>query len=174
MKLLLHTCCGPCSAYPINILRQNGFDIHCLFYNPNIHPYDEFDKRRQSFEKFMKIKNVAFTVFNEFMQQKWESYYDEKITRCEMCYRIRMEQTAQFAKMHGFEAFSTTLLVSPYQKHELIKTICMELSSKYGVEFVYIDFRAGFRVGQREAREAGLYMQKYCGCIKSIRKDSCK
>lgn len=169
MKVLLHTCCGPCSVFPVMVLREKGHNIHCFFYNPNIHPREEFDKRRQSFEKFMGISNLPFTVSDEFMQQKWENYNDEEDARCKMCYRMRLEQTVRFAKENGFDSFTTTLLVSPYQKHDLIKRICEELEQQYGVPFLYIDYRPGFREGQRGAREAGLYMQKYCGCIKSVR-----
>ena len=81
------------------------------------------------------------------------------------CYRVRLEQTAKYAKANGFDAMTTTLFVSPYQKHEELKKICEEICNKYGLEFVYRDFRVGFRDGQAEARELGLYMQKYCGCI---------
>lgn len=170
MKLLLHSCCGPCSVYPVKILQEKGYDICSLFYNPNIHPIDEFIRRKEAFEKFMNLKNIPFTVSSEFMQEKWENYNNENVSRCEMCYRIRLEKAVEFAKDKGFDAFTTSLLVSPYQKHNLIKEISEQLAQEYGIEFAYIDFRPGFREGQRGAREAGLYMQKYCGCIKSVRK----
>jgi len=87
--------------------------------------------------------------------------------RCKFCYQSRLEKTVKYAKDNGYEAFTTTLLVSPYQKHELIIKIAEELSQKYEIEFIYYDFREGFRKGQQMARDAGLYMQKYCGCIYS-------
>ena len=83
------------------------------------------------------------------------------------CYYSRLERTVKYAKENGYDAFTTTLLVSPYQKHELIIKIANELAKEYGVEFIYIDFREGFRIGQQMARDAGIYMQKYCGCIYS-------
>jgi hypothetical protein len=86
-----------------------------------------------------------------------------------MCYGIRLERTAAFAKEMGFDAFTTTLLVSPYQKHELIKELGEEYARKYGVEFYYKDFRPGFRQGQQQAKEMELYRQKFCGCIISYR-----
>ena len=85
--------------------------------------------------------------------------------RCADCYAIRLEQTAAYAAAHGYDSFTTTLLVSPYQKHELIRQIGERLAEQYGIQFLYRDFRVGFQEGQEKAREAGLYMQKYCGCI---------
>lgn len=90
------------------------------------------------------------------------------------CYRTRLEKTAQYAKENGYDSFSTTLLVSPYQKHDDIKRIGEELAEKYGLEFHYVDFRAGYREGQAKARELGLYMQKYCGCIFSEEERFCR
>lgn len=168
MKLLLHSCCGPCSAYPVKALREEGYELHGLFYNPNIHPYGEYAKRKDAYETFMTLRKVPYTVLDGFMQEKWENYDDESMLRCEMCYRMRMEKAAEFAMRNGFDAFTTTLLVSPYQKHDIIRKAAEEMGEKYGVKFIYRDFRPGFREGQKEAREAGIYMQKYCGCIKSV------
>ena len=81
------------------------------------------------------------------------------------CYRARIGETVRYAKENGYDAFTTTLLVSPYQKHEELKAVCEELAEMAGVEFLYRDFRVGFRDGQAKARELGMYMQKYCGCI---------
>ena len=85
--------------------------------------------------------------------------------RCGYCYACRMERTAQYAAENGFERFSTTLLVSPYQNRAMICAVGAEMGARYGVEFLYRDFRPGFRQGQAKARELGLYMQKYCGCV---------
>ena len=91
---------------------------------------------------------------------------DDLENRCvKYCYRVRFEQTARYAKEHGYDTFSTTLLISPYQNHNALKKIGEEMAEKYGLNFLYRDFRPGFREGQAEARELGLYMQKYCGCV---------
>ena len=91
---------------------------------------------------------------------------DDLENRCvKYCYRVRLEQTARYAKEHGYDTFSTTLLISPYQNHNALKKIGEEMAEKYGLNFLYRDFRPGFREGQAEARELGLYMQKYCGCV---------
>ena len=145
MKLLLHMCCAPCSIYPASVLKEEGMEFEGVFYNPNIHPIEEFD------------------------QGRWENFKENGEKRCNMCYSTRLEKAAQFAAQNGFHAFTTTLLVSPYQKHDLIKEIGERFAQKYGLRFYYKDFRPGFRKGQQMAKEMGLYRQKYCGCIVSLR-----
>jgi epoxyqueuosine reductase len=168
MKILMHMCCAPCSAYPLSALRDEGLEVEGLFYNPNIHPIDEHKRRRETVEKFSEIKNVSVEYMDDFMQQEWESFESSEELRCNMCYGIRMDKAAQYAKEKGFDAFTTSLLVSPYQKHDVIKELCERAAKKYGVEFLYRDFRPGFRQGQQMAREMELYRQKFCGCIVSF------
>lgn len=167
MKLLLHMCCGPCSVYPVSVLQEEGMELMGLFYNPNIHPKEEYIKRRENVEKFSEIKNLPMEYIDEFKQDVWELYGGTEDQRCNMCYSIRLDEAAAFAKEKGFDAFTTTLLVSPYQKHELIKELGEKFAQKHGVKFYYKDFRPGFRQGQQQAREMGLYRQKFCGCIVS-------
>lgn len=102
-------------------------------------------------------------------QEDWEKFEGVEAQRCKMCYAVRLEKTAQFAKQNGFDAFTTTLLVSPYQKHDLILELGNYFAQKYGLDFYYNDFRVGFRKGQQEAKDIGLYRQKYCGCILSLK-----
>ena len=100
----------------------------------------------------------------------WKSgeYKDQYASRCEMCYDIRLDNVARFASENGYDSICTTLLVSPYQQHDVISRIAKEKASIYGIEFSYYDFRPGFREGQNMARDIGLYRQKYCGCIFSL------
>lgn len=165
MKLLLHMCCGPCSTYPVSILQEENIEFEGFFYNPNIHPYEEYLRRRENVEKFAGISGVPVTYIDEYKQDKWEELAGTSEERCEMCYSLRFEQAARFASENGFDAFTTTLLVSPYQNHELIKELGKKYAEKYNVGFYYRDFRPGFRQGQQNARDMGLYRQKYCGCI---------
>jgi epoxyqueuosine reductase len=167
MKLLLHICCAPCAVYPLEVLKSEGISPEGFFYNPNIHPKDEFIKRMQNVKILSEIKSIAVNYDNEFLQEKWEQIRDEKVDRCDMCYQMRMRKTAEYAKAKGFDTFTTTLLVSPYQNHDFIKTICFNLAKEFGLTFFYKDFRVGFREGQAIAKEMGLYRQKYCGCILS-------
>jgi predicted adenine nucleotide alpha hydrolase (AANH) superfamily ATPase len=168
MKLLLHMCCAPCSVYPVSVLKGEGMDLHGLFFNPNIHPEEEYLKRKENVEIFSRAENIPVELWDDMRQEVWENYKGSDEDRCNMCYSIRMDKTASIAKEKGFDAFSTTLLVSPYQKHELIKEIGERLAKKYGIDFYYKDFRPGFRQGQQQAREMGLYRQKFCGCIVSF------
>lgn len=165
MKLLLHMCCGPCSVYPVSVLREEGINFEGIFYNPNIHPAEEFSKRKENVERFADLKNIHVIYMDDFMQETWENFSGSNANRCSMCYALRLDETARFAKNNGFSAFTTTLLVSPYQNHELIKDLGEKAAGKYGVEFYYRDFRPGFRLGQQEAKDLGLYRQKFCGCI---------
>ena len=165
MKLLMHMCCAPCSVYPVSVLQDEGVDMEGLFFNPNIHPMDEFLRRKENVEIFSRIKGIPVTFKDDFMQEAWEKFNGGGRERCFMCYSLRLNETASFAKEHGYDAFTTSLLVSPYQKHELIKELGERFAEKYGVNFYYRDFRSGFRQGQQLAKEMGLYRQKFCGCI---------
>ena len=136
-KTLMHTCCAPCSVSCIQQLRSEGIEPVSFWFNPNIHPYRKF------------CRAVAEDIEH----------------RCVECYTMRMEQTARFAAENGFDSFTTTLLVSPYQQHEAIADVAGRMGQRYGVRFLYRDFRPGFRDGQAQARELGFYMQKYCGCV---------
>ena len=171
MNLLLHICCGPCAFFPVKFLKENNIQFTGLYYNPNIQPIDEFLRRKENVEKLSEIENFNVFYDDTFLQNVWENYSLSTDSRCEMCYKLRLDKTAQFAKQNGFDCFSTTLLISPYQDHELIKKIAEEKAEKYGAGFYYYDFRPNYRQGQNLAREHGLYRQKYCGCICSLNGD---
>lgn len=179
-KVLLHSCCAPCSVYCIKALRQEGFEPTSLWYNPNIHPFTEYTARRDTLIEYGKTVNIEVKVIEEYGLRNFvKSTIDRLDSRCSFCYEIRLRTAAKYAADNGFKFFTTSLLISPYQNHELIKKIGEEMGKEYGVGFLYRDFRTGFREGQNEARETGLYMQKYCGCIfseeeryeKKIKKD---
>jgi hypothetical protein len=175
MKLLLHCCCAPCSISCVNTLRAQGIEPFLFWYNPNIHPYSEYKSRRDALgefaSEFADNEKLKLTVIDEyglrsFLDEVYPSIEKQtKLERCQKCYKIRLEKTASFAAQEGFSAFTTTLLISPYQDHEAIKRIGEELAAKYGIEFLYKNFRPLFNEGQSAARARGIYMQKYCGCI---------
>ena len=165
--LLLHTCCAPCSVYCIDSLRKEGIEPTVFWYNPNIHPYIEYKTRRDCLKDYLKSIKVK-GIFKETygLDEFCKNVIKDIPNRCvNYCYRARLSETVKFAKENGYEFFSTTLLVSPYQKHEELKAVCEELAELSGVKFLYCDFRIGFHEGQKKARELGMYMQKYCGCI---------
>ena len=166
-SLLLHTCCAPCSVYCIDSLRAEGIEPTVFWFNPNIHPFIEYKTRRDCLKDYLKSINVK-GIFKENygLDEFCKNVVKDIPNRCvNYCYRARLSETVKFAKENGYEFFSTTLLVSPYQKHEELKAVCEELAELSGVKFLYRDFRVGFREGQKKARELGMYMQKYCGCI---------
>ena len=166
MKLLMHMCCAPCSTYPVKILKEKNIDFTGYFYNPNIHPYEEYERRRNTVKEFSEIVNIDVIYNDEYLEREWLEYKDNN--RCKMCYNLRIEKTALYASLNGYNAFTSTLLISPYQNHELIKELGNKYAKKYGIEFYYEDFRPYFREGQSIAREYNLYRQKYCGCIISF------
>ncbi|MCF0124298.1 MAG: epoxyqueuosine reductase QueH [Clostridia bacterium] len=167
MKLLLHTCCAPCSVYCIDSLRNEGIEPTVYWYNPNIHPYTEYKARRDCLKQYAQNIGVNAIFEEDYgLDEFCKNVVNDLKNRCkEYCYRVRLEQTAKYAKENGYDAFSTTLLVSIYQNHDALIDVANEMAEKYGVKFLYRDFRVGFREGQAKARELGLYMQKYCGCI---------
>ena len=165
----MHMCCGPCSVYPSSVLQDEGAEITGFFYNPNIHPREEFERRMENVRKLSELKKLPVVYSSDFYQERWENYGGDEESRCRMCYATRLEKAAAHAAANGFDAFTTSLLVSPYQKHDVIRQLGEKLGEKYGVPFYYRDFRPGFRQGQQQAREMGLYRQKFCGCIVSYR-----
>lgn len=167
MNLLMHTCCAPCSVYCIDELRSENIEPSLYWYNPNIHPYMEYKARRDTLKEYAESINVKAIFEEEYgLREFTKNVIGDLQNRCiNYCYKVRLEKTVKYAKENGYDAFTTTLLVSPYQKHDAIKELCEELAKKYDIKFVYRDFREGFREGQAKARELGLYMQKYCGCI---------
>ena len=167
MKLLMHTCCAPCSVYCIDSLREEGIEPTIYWYNPNIHPYMEYRTRRDCLKEYTNSIEIEAIFEEEYgLNEFCKNVIGDLNNRCKnYCYKVRLEQTAKYAKENGYDAFTTTLLVSPYQNHEVLTEIAKEMAKKYNIEFLYRDFRVGFRVGQAKARELGLYMQKYCGCV---------
>jgi len=168
MRTLLHICCGPCSIYPVDYLREKGMDIHGYFYNPNIHPYTEYVKRMETLQKYAANIEMPLNCDDDYRLEEFlRKVVHRETTRCLGCYTLRLEEAARAAQKGGFDSFTTTLLVSPYQKHELIREIGLEYGQKYGVPFYYADFRPGYRQATVRSRELGMYRQQYCGCIYS-------
>ncbi|MGI6344233.1 MAG: epoxyqueuosine reductase QueH [Bacillota bacterium] len=168
MKLLLHACCGPCASYSVEALREAGHEPYGYFYNPNIHPYQEYQRRLESFEKLAEQMNLPMLQPGGYDFTDWlrQTVYREEI-RCRFCYQIRLEQAARIAKHGKFDAFTTTLLISPFQQHDLIRQVGEAVGEQYGIPFYYQDFRPGFRRSVQLSRDFGLYRQQYCGCIYS-------
>jgi len=176
MRILLHTCCAPCLVHPLDDLRSEGHEVTALFLNPNIHPYAEFLRRLDAFAEYSRRRDVA--VLEDGQQWEMEDWLREVVfresQRCRICFTMRLERTAEIAAKKGFEVFSTTLLYSRFQKHDLLKTVAEAVSERYSIPFFYRDWRKGWNEGVKKYRELGLYRQKYCGCIYSEKERAAK
>jgi len=166
MNILLHICCGPCLIYPLKRLNDQGFKVGGFYYNPNIHPVSEYNRRQDAVMALSKelLLEVSCPKYlpSEFSQAI--STNVQAPQRCASCWELRLRKTALYAKENGFEAFTSTLLVSPYQNQELLKQLGSQVAKEVGVDFYYEDFRIGFKQAHEEARNKGIYCQKYCGC----------
>ncbi|MBM4403520.1 MAG: epoxyqueuosine reductase QueH [Candidatus Cloacimonetes bacterium] len=167
-KILVHTCCAPCFAAPYSGLADHGMDVTAWWFNPNIHPFTEYQKRLQALLDFTADMHLPLILRDEYRLDEFlMNVAPDPASRCEYCYRCRLEELVRAAKEQGFDCFSTTLLYSKYQLHNLIVSICRELSERYEVVFYYDDWRRFWQRGIELSKAAGMYRQQYCGCIYS-------
>ena len=163
---LLHCCCAPCSLSCIDPLRAEGIEPTALWYNPNIHPWKEYEARRDCLLSYAPTIGMEVRVWEDYGLRSFVRAVADHIDhRCAYCYSHRLEGAARYAQEHGFPSFTSTLLASTYQDHDAIAQAAEHWGQVYGVAFLYRDFRPNFREGNRRARELGFYMQKYCGCV---------
>jgi predicted adenine nucleotide alpha hydrolase (AANH) superfamily ATPase len=166
-RTLVHICCAPCSASVVKVL-QNIYDISFYWYNPNIYDEKEYKNRKESAVRYAKELEIQFHEDPKLIYN-YEDWKDKSYEQCNLCYALRLERTAIFAKDNDFDFFTTSLLSSPHQKHDLIKKAAVNFASKYAVEFLYYDYRPGFYEGKNLLRRKGYYMQKYCACNRSYK-----
>lgn len=173
--LLIHSCCAPCSSYVLELLSEY-FNITVLYYNPNIYPPEEFEKR--SVEQIRLAENMNFRnpVKVVCCDYDSDSFYNavrgleterEGGARCTECFRLRLEKTAQYAKENGFEFFTTTLTISPLKDSHRLNTLGTEIAAKYGLSYFCSDFKKknGYKRSCELSAQYGLYRQDYCGCV---------
>lgn len=173
-KLLLHSCCGPCSSYVITYLKDY-FDITILYYNPNIEPYEEYEKRKTEQIKLINELNIPSLSLmdteyeNNIYREYVKGYEDnpEGGSRCHLCYELRLKKTVELAKINGFEYFGTTLTVSPYKNASILNMLGEKLSKEYNVLWLYSDFKKkdGYKKSIELSKKYELYRQDYCGCL---------
>lgn len=176
-KILLHSCCAPCSSYVITFL-SNYFDITILYYNPNIAPKEEYEKRKQ--EQIKLIKNINTLHKLDYLDCDYDNdLYNEAINgyqdckeggdRCRICFNLRLEKTAILAKKYKYDYFCSTLTVSPHKNSKIINEIGYNLGKKYDINWLYSDFKKneGFKQSIELSKKYNLYRQDYCGCIYS-------
>lgn len=173
-RLLLHSCCGPCSSYVLEYL-SSSFDITILYYNPNIYPKSEFEKRATEQQKLltrMEFVNSVGMILSDYRADEFGAAAAGLETepegggRCLQCFGLRLEETAKTTKKLGFDFFTTTLSVSPHKNAEALNNIGRELAEKYGVQYLCADFkkRGGYKRSIELSRRYGVYRQDYCGC----------
>lgn len=178
-KLLLHSCCGPCSTYVLKYLTE-FFDVSLLFFNPNIYPAEEYEKRLETQREVIEKMNFKKTVSLLTVPYDYDEFVcvagnlgsaPEGGARCTECFKLRLKQTAQMAAEQGFDCFATTLSVSPHKNAALINEIGVRFSEEYGVEYLLSDFkkREGYKQSVTLSKDLGLYRQEYCGCEFSLR-----
>ncbi len=164
--LLLHVCCAPCSVACVDALRAEGLSPTGFWDNPNIHPFTEYRSRRDALADYARSIDLPLVLHGEYGLRPFvKAVAEAPEGRCAYCYFTRMRSAAEYAAANGFTHFSTTLLISPYQNHQALEEAGRQAARDAGVTFLYRDFRPLFRQGQAKARELGLYMQKYCGCV---------
>lgn len=179
-RLLLHSCCGPCSSYVMEYLAQY-FEITIFYYNPNISPESEFRFRAEEQERL--IKEMALGVTYQLGKYDPERFFalakgleqeKEGGERCFKCYRLRLEETAQLAKEQGFDYFTTTLSISPHKNAQVLNQLGEEIGSAYGIPYLFSDFKKknGYRRSCELSTEYNLYRQDYCGCVYSKMQNS--
>jgi epoxyqueuosine reductase len=168
MNILLHICCAPCAIYPVENLRATGSRVTGFFYNHNIHPYQEYRKRMDTVRDYSAMIGLDVIFRDEYRLEEFlRAVAVKPEERCLYCYASRLEVVAAEAASLGFDAFTSTLLYSRYQKHDVIRELGDRIGRKHGVEFHYTDYRQGWQKGIDRSRELGLYRQQYCGCIYS-------
>ena len=168
MRILLHICCGPCALYPLRQLQKENHEVQGFFHNPNIHPYKEFRRRIDAIRQMEVATGISVAIDEQYgLTEYLHRVVFHEQQRCDHCYDMRLERTAQTAVHMGFDAFTSTLLYSRYQNHQVLIEKGETLAEKLGVAFYYQDFRIGWQQGIDESLRLGLYRQPYCGCIYS-------
>ena len=166
MNTLMHMCCAPCANQPIQVLRTDGIEVAGFWYNPNIHPFTEYRSRRNCLREYCESIELPLIERNDYGLRPFVREVAPDIAgRCVKCYEMRLFETARAAAEGGFDSFTSSLFISPYQNHELMREVAERAAAEYGVNFLYRDFRPYFREGQERARALEMYIQKYCGCV---------
>ncbi len=168
MKLLLHTCCAPCLMVPYHNLLEKDIEVKGFWFNPNIHPFTEYEKRKGSLESFAQQAGVEVIWKDEYRLEEFlRGVVFREDQRCAFCYHLRLTETAKYAQRGDFDCFSTTLLFSSHSQHGLIQEIGQQVAADYGVEFFYQDWRPQWKKALEYSKKYGLYRQQYCGCVYS-------
>lgn len=161
-------CCAPCTIYPLKVLKQEDMEVMGFFYRHNIHPYSECQKREETLRSYSEKEGFRVIHQQTYELERFlQSVVFREKNRCRFCYHDRLHAAVKVAKKGKFDAFSSTLLYSKFQNHELIRETGEALARKEGIPFLYRDFREGWKEGIEESKALKMYRQQYCGCIYS-------
>ena len=167
-SVLIHSCCAHCAAYTAQYWREQGYEVSALWYNPNIHPFIEHQHRLEAMQSLAQEMNLPLIVTEGYgIIDYFRQVVGHEADRCQYCFRLRLSKTAETARQMGSDAFTTTLLISPHQKHDLLREIGSELAKEKGVDFLYADLRKRYSDSRRMTKGLDLHRQQYCGCVYS-------
>ena len=168
MNLLLHICCAPCAVYSVKTLRMKGFDVTGYFYKNNIHPYTEHQRRLEAMQSLAKKLDFPLITAEGYdIVEYFNRVTGHESQRCRYCFQLRLQKTAETAIELGFGGFTSSLLISPHQKHELLLEIGNSLSEEMKIRFLYADLRKHYLDSRHITKPLALYRQQYCGCVYS-------
>ncbi len=167
-SILIHCCCAHCTAYSADYWRQQGYEVSAFWYNPNIHPYMEHQHRLEAMKSLAQNIDLPLIVAEGYdMIEYFRQVVGHESQRCQYCFRLRLSKTVEIAHQMSFDAFTTTLLISPDQKHDLLREVGDELAKEKDIEFLYADLRKRYSDSRHLTKPLNLYRQQYCGCIYS-------
>ena len=167
-SVLIHSCCAHCAAYTVTYWRREGYEVAAWWYNPNIHPFKEHQYRLEAIEAMAREMNLPLIVVPGYdMVKYFRRVVGHEGERCQYCFQLRLSRAADAAKQEGFDAFTTTLLISPQQKHDLLCEIGSRVAEEAGVDFLYADLRKRYSDSRHMTKEMNLHRQQYCGCVYS-------
>ncbi len=169
-SVLIHCCCAHCTAYTIEHWRRQGYELTAFWYNPNIHPYMEHQQRLASMQSLAKELSFSLIIDDDYEIIKYFNMVaGNEGRRCHYCFQLRLQKTAENARKLGFEVFSSSLLISPHQKHDLLIEVGNAIAEKLAIKYLYSDMRKRYSDSRRITKPLGLYRQQYCGCVFSER-----
>ena len=167
-SVLIHSCCAHCAAYAAQYWRRQGYEVSTLWYNPNIHPYMEHQRRLEAMKSLAQARNIPLIITEGYdIIDYFRQVVGHEAQRCQYCFKLRLSKTAETAHQMGFNAFTTTLLISPHQKHDLLREIGNKLAGEKDMPFLYVDLRKRYSDSRRMTKGLELYRQQYCGCVYS-------
>ncbi|MFC1967151.1 epoxyqueuosine reductase QueH [Chloroflexota bacterium] len=167
-KALVHVCCAHCAAYTVDYWRQQGYAVSALWYNPNIHPFTEHQSRLEAMKSLSEEMDFPLIIAAGYdMAEYFRRVAGHEADRCRHCFELRLLKTAATAAANSLDAFTTTLLISPHQRHELLRETGNKIADSSNVDFLYADLRKRYSDSRRLTKPLNLYRQRYCGCLYS-------